>query len=335
MRRATLKMLAPLHLGEHGIGLEATSTFPRSDTLFSALCFAWAAIFGEDSLRALLEAFREGSPPFLISSAFPFYGTIRFYPRPLLRPKLEADAAERVKDTRWVSEGIFKFWLDGVDLSSFAKPDNLKDDMWLLPEEARSLKGGTEVLTLYVRENVARVTIDRVTSASNLYYVGQVRFPRKGGLFCYAASNDEETLEKLREALEYLGEQGIGGERSLGYGRFTLSAWDVVQEWSHEGERFVTLSLYHPTEAEVGAGALGGGAAYRLVRREGFVTSPHWHGPVRRRAVYMLEEGSVVAKTAHKVYGHLVDVTPGALRMVAHRVYRYGFAFPWAVGSGG
>jgi CRISPR-associated protein Csm4 len=341
--RATLHIETPLHLGEHGIGLEHTALFPHSDTLFSALCFAWKERFGEKSLEELLQQFLRGSPPFLISSAFPYYKEIRLYPKPYLRPRystteggagplLNPDAAERIKDVSWLSGSILHRWLAAQDLSSEARPENILGGIWLTKQESQELVEGHGGNPPWQREPVARVTLDRATSASNLYYVGQVRFAQKGGLFIYIASESEDTMQKVRLAIEHLGQIGLGGERSLGYGRFRIRSWDQVT-WPRGGSTFVTLSLYHPTEEEVSMGILQK-ASYRLIRREGHITSPQWQGGKWRKWVYMLEEGSAISGDAASTHGDLVDVTPDFANTEAHRIYRYGFAFPLPIVEG-
>ncbi len=89
----------------------------------------------------------------------------------------------------------------------------------------------------------------------------------------------------------------------------------------------MTLSLYHPTREEVDGGRLGE-AYYRLRVRRGWVGSAEGQG-LRGKAVRMLAEGSVIYGGDA---GDLVDVTPEGF--AAHRVYRYGLAFPIAVEAG-
>src|SRR5262245_6637674 len=76
----------PFHIGGRGVGLETTGVHVPADTLFSALCIAWRELYGADSLlQNLLEPFRaagQGALPFLLSSAFPFGGPVRLFPRP-------------------------------------------------------------------------------------------------------------------------------------------------------------------------------------------------------------------------------------------------------------
>lgn len=319
---------SPLHLGEHGIGLEETAEFAHSDTLFGALCFGWAEAHGLDALGELLGQFLAGTPPFIISSAFPRLGEVRLLPRPLLPLPVGEGAAESLKDIRWVSEGVFRRWLAGEDLTGEVGPETVRGQVWVLAEEAVRLPRvrAEAWWTVALRP---RVTLDRVTSASNLYYVGAVHFAPECGLFCAVMAGDDAAWVRVQAALEALGELGLGGERSLGFGRFAVKdagPWEVP---AGKG-RFVTLSLYHPTAAELGAGVLGEDAAYRLVVRSGWVASADW--PARRRKwVRMLTEGSVLVGDGARVYGDLADVTPDDRPPDAHPVYRYGYAFPFGV----
>jgi CRISPR-associated protein Csm4 len=320
---------SPLHLGEHGIGLEETAEFAHSDTLFGALCFGWVEAHGSGALEELLGQFLTGKPPFVISSAFPRLGQIRLFPRPLLPLPVGEGAAEELKDVRWVSEGLFRRWLAGENLTAEVGPETVRGEVWVSGAEAARLPQarGEARWTAVLRP---RVALHRVSSASNLYYVGGVYFAPGCGLFCLVLAEDGAAYGRVRAALEALGELGLGGERSLGFGRFAVEdagPWEVP-----DGQgRFVTLSLYHPTAAEVDAGVLGPEAAYRLAVRSGWVASAAWPGR-RRKWVRMLTEGSVLAGRGAGFYGDLADVTPDDRPPGAHPVYRYGYAFPVGVG---
>ncbi len=321
---------SPLHLGEHGIGLEETAEFVHSDTLFGGLCFAWAEVFGPGALEELLAAFAAGRPPFIISSAFPRLGPVRLFPRPRLPLPADQAAEELLKDVRWVSEGIFRAWLQGNDLSSRVEPANIiGQEVWVESGERSNLPRTRPDGPYWTVDIVPRVALDRVTSASNLYYVGQVRFAPGCGLFCLVRAEEDGVYGRVRTALEALGELGLGGERSLGLGGFSVEdagPWEMPAG----GPRFLTLSLYHPRAEELEAGVIGPGAAYQLIVRSGWVASPAWPGK-RRKWVRMLTEGSVLVGDGGRIYGDLADVTPAEPLPGAHPVYRYGYAFPVGV----
>ncbi len=322
-----------LHLGERGTGLEETAEFVRSDTLYGALCFAWGEAFGRDALYELTEALRERRPPFVLSSAFPAVRGVRLYPRPHLELRLSDEARRRLKDVRWVSEGVLWRWLaeDGLEAEAASVRPPF-EHIWMTEQEIRALRrlAGPP----WRREYVPRVALDRVTNRSNLYYVGEVTFAEGCGLFLLARAPREEEMRKLREGLAVLGEMGLDGERSVGLGRFSV---EELRDWRApqvQGGRFITLSLYLPTAAELEAGALGEGARYRLVRREGWIASPAWPGR-RRKWVNMVQEGSLICGDPDQLYGQSADVTPSERLPGAHPVLRVGFAFPLAAPATG
>ncbi len=77
-----LKPKGPYHIGEREGWLEGTKHHVPSDTLFSALGHCYLLLYGQKELDTLLTSFREKDPPFLISSAFPYFDQTLFFPVP-------------------------------------------------------------------------------------------------------------------------------------------------------------------------------------------------------------------------------------------------------------
>ena len=320
-----LRFTSPLHVGEPGIGLEGCAESVASDTLFSALANAWLTLYGKASLEEMLKGFCEASqespqpPPFLISSAFPYFDKQFFFPKPLVKPaRLEEDTSEAkgLKDAPFLSSGIFKNWTGG------ALQD--KDLAWELKEDLSK----TEVLP--------RLRLDRLDMASNLYFCGQVSFPEKGGLY-FLAEGTQQKLDELSEVLDFLGGLGLGGERSLGFGRFTAQEEDITDKhalaflWPKDDKvrnTFLTLSLYYPSQAEMDCFGTDTSklAGYQLVERGGWVDSPSLRSPLRKKSCRLFTEGSVFQ--TQQLQGCLINVTP---EKAPHQVYRYGFAFPMGI----
>lgn len=353
---------AAFHLGERGIGLEETSLILHSDTLYSALCTVWRMLYREEALTRELLPPDGGSenwqPPFLLSSAFPFAGSVRFYPKPFLpRPVeegQEADEAQRrqrakLKDVEFVSETIF------VSLLSGERPVPRSDEellhngtLWVSEDEGRRLREdfGIKPSASLARERfwavkkVPRVTLDVKTGASNIWHFGRVAFRKAGsgnakahaGYHFLVRYLDERIAERFRAAVRLLGDVGVGGDRSSGHGLFEphFAAPPTFKE-PLDATAFVTLSLTFPKPSEV-AYLLGDACRYRWLTRGG------WIGGVlptslRRRTVRMLAEGSLLTGNPKRVWGQAVDVTPeDAIALgLAHRIYRFGFAFPMGV----
>ena len=180
------------------------------------------------------------------------------------------------------------------------------------------------------------MTVDRQTAASEVYRCGRLWFARGCGLYFLVRWRHPRPRWQrvLERALDVLAEAGIGGERSSGHGAFAWSAeHDVLPDLpeARAGAPALTLALYHPTRAELEGGALHRAAGYELRERTGWMASPEARN-LRRKSVLMLGEGSVVWAPA-TVLGGLADVTPAM--PLAHRVYRYGYAWPLGVPSTG
>src|SRR5688572_24230843 len=90
-----------LYVGIGGDDREQSMTYVPSDTLFGALVIAWRAL-------KLLPSDLAGLP-LRLTSAFPFAGPVRFFPRPLPQLNLPASLKPKaIKRVEWVSEQIFE-----------------------------------------------------------------------------------------------------------------------------------------------------------------------------------------------------------------------------------
>jgi len=287
---------------------------------------------------------------------------IRFFPRPLEPPPGVPDDPEQrktVKRIGWLSEKIFRAWV-GNDPASLwrewikettigsqkVKYPNLVQGrrVWLTADERERVAGWrdeeTDAIRLWAVGDVPRVTVDRRASTSTVYQAGRVWFPPGGGLWLLMRwRTDWQKRGEL--ALQVLGDAGVGGERSAGHGLFRPHGPHILAGLPDPtpGERFLTLSLYYPPEAEL-ADVLGGeGINYRFQLRRGWMASPDQvelaegetlsGSALRRKAVRMFAEGSILRWPDGKtVLGTLADVTPEVFS--THKVWRYGLA--WAVG---
>lgn len=343
---------AAFHFGLRGVGVEATESFCPADTLFSALCLTlrqWEPD-GNQKLEAWLEGFPSlnggAPPPLRLSSAFPYAGEVLFFPKPMVPANLKREErqtqAKTLKKITFISEGILRAWLDNEKLGPELRDDHLLDRgrVWVTADERAKLKTFQETtpgeIRMWAKQTVPRVTIDRATSQSAVYQAGVVRFKPGAGLFVLVEFlNDKKAArQRLTALLHVLGHNGLGGERSSGYGQFEPQEPQPFEGFGvSDGGRFLTLSPYHPTWPEAQAGVLEAGAAYDLQTRRGWVGSPEGMN-LRRRFVRVLGEGSVLRHARggpQRSYGDLVDVTPRdeqGQEALGHKVWRYGIAFP-------
>jgi CRISPR-associated protein Csm4 len=331
------------HFGLHGLGQEKTSpTFP-SDSLFAALVSRLARSADSDVVDAFCQPFMAGQPPFVLTSTFPLAGGVRFFPPPLTsrKPpeKLAAGKdAKTFKRVAYVSEKLFCQLLNGAMLSELTGTRSLQgEQLWLSAEEFEHLpsKLQKEDAKVWAEEQRPRVTLDRASQASTLFFTGQVTFAEGCGLwFGIRWLKDDSTLQKrVADLLADLSEAGLGAERNSGLGAAKIDRLGEF-ELPDPAAKWTTLSRYLPRETEISA-ITHPDSAYTLKSVGGWLDSAAKPGQ-RRKMVNLLVEGSVFGALPSPVPGQVADARPiygkEKLDPLGHPVYRSGLAL--AIGMG-
>lgn len=363
----TIITLAPkssFHIGEPvGIERQGGLAYIPSDTLFAALVTTWAET-GE--LTRWLPQLNASPPPLLLTSAFPCLyngsvekpqATLRFFPRPMVKINASKEAKDTggkdFKKAAWVSERLFERLVRGDTVDEALSNERCfgPGGIWVTPEElphdaAQRRKGAEDekptlrvdaedrLKPLWKQWDTPRVTLDRVSGASQLYHIGRVTTADQVG-FWFALCGDAEVVAAAQRALALLADSGLGGLRSTGHGAFTWSAaQDDLPRMHGQSAYAVTLSRYAPYDAAEARRTLQcPHTAYSLVNVGGWCMDDVHHA-WRRKTVRLVSEGSIIANDAR---GRLVDVTPERPRewqeaatpwpFNARKVYRYGYAF--------
>jgi CRISPR-associated protein Csm4 len=344
-----------LHIGAGGVeSLEDTLETIPSDTLFAALLDT-AAHLGWEVSRLLPQ---NGAPAFRVTSAFPFAGGVRFYPKPvdlreLFSPEKIKDfgAGKNIKKIRYLSEALLERARKGETLDKELKKDSegewackfslqggafwlTEAEMSVLPEsmrfytekvngEEQKKERSSEALgrqKVFETQTAPRVTVDRVNSASNLFQSERVLFSEGCGLWFGAAGQ----VENLSHLLTVLGDSGLGGERTAGYGHFTYYKQRDALPFDDSPTCAYLLSRWHPKEGEM---AWLKDSAYKLEAVDGWLRTPENAAAQRRKRVWMVAEGSLIAGNPQ---GDAPDVKPEydakSGETIEHPVYRPGFA---------
>ncbi|RLT34944.1 MAG: hypothetical protein DWI57_15990, partial [Chloroflexi bacterium] len=225
--------------------------------------------------------------------------------------------------------------------------------LWLLPKEVEKLPaalrlkgaGSPRPLPALLRQKVwersrtPRVTVDRIGSASNIFHAGHTHFAAGCGLWFgvewrqpaqnMTAVGASGYRDGLTKALAVLGDEGLGGERSAGYGVFTTTPGEALDlpDPTPGGVAWL-LSRYLPTPAELSVTLGHAQAAYQMTRVGGWVRSLDG-ADQRRKQVMLLNEGSLIGWPAASTVGALADLRPdynATLGELPHPVYRSGLA---------
>lgn len=331
-----LRFTAPLHIAARGVGFERVGWIIHSDTLYSAIFTVWSHIF-PDEVGSYIGA---ASPPFLLSSAFPFQGQAEFYPKPLAPMKLDIDR-KHFSRVQFIEAELFQEILSGGKPSFDPKDTRQNGRFWIKPnpdkhvgqpkepspQNGRTLLGPPETPIMHEVE-VPRVVIDRITNQGMLYYVSELHFGKNAGLFFWVRFNVPDIRSRLMQVLRVLGDEGIGLDRSSGKGLFKVNDDDISDEavpGPNDAARFLTLSLFHPQEEEVKSNLLHC-SGYELVQRGGYVSGRSY----RRKTLTMFTEGSVFSGSPTAAFGDKEIVLPQDFEgsTLNNSIYRYGYAFP-------
>jgi CRISPR-associated protein Csm4 len=295
--------------------MEETSERVRSDTLFSALVISYARL--GKNVDTLLQRFHQETLPFRLSSSFIYREqdseTTYFLPRPKQPPinypiGNDLKIAKDYKKLNFLDLETWKSWYQNGGFNKDAK----------LPENSYG--------KCFDIDKQPKIAIDRNTRATNLYHTSFVHYRSKpndkSGLYFLIKFHDEileNDLNDLKAALELLGEDGIGGERSSGAGQFEPSWHDLDEQWQKlikfKGNSQSLISLYWDDDNLISLE----NSSYELQERGGWITSSSKNQ--RRKKVIMFAEGSVFREVPR---GKLANVTPPEFSQ--HQIYRSGIA---------
>ncbi len=338
------------HFGKHGMGQEESKPIFTSDSLFAALV-ATLALTQNGQGGMFVEPFMEQilctPPAFVLTSAFPRVGNVRFYPLPRwsIHQAQQTHPGENldpktVKKIGFVSENLFKELISGTPITSLIQQAKFLQQHTLLcsNNEFKQLPKAlqTEGAPVWEIEQRPRVSIDRLQASSNLYFTGRTFFAQECGLwFGLRWFTEDQAIKKIvKNLFSILGDNGLGAERSSGFGQAKIEQQGEINlPEPNPASPWVTLSRYIPNPNETGALQFEH-AAYQLERVGGWAQSVETPSQ-RRQTVHMISEGSVMGPLPSLSYGQIVDVKPvyAGINPSGHPVWRSGLAFGVALST--
>ena len=321
---------SPVHFGEVGLGMEESKERVHSDTLFSAWINAYARLLGRQKVENLLARFLNSSePPFKISSTFIYSqhnDNVTYYlPCPFQSPpnypKDNLSLFPLHQKLQYLPLVLWQRWYQGQGFT--AQDYDRLANFSAHSHGSRELEQAWQYHLNYSVHQVPKTAVDRVNQTAIAYSVGFTQFLSaenhySGLYFLVHFTEEDRDLEYcLQAALDLLGEEGLGGERSNGAGRFRASWQFLPKIWQEVinfkwGNHYCLLSLFwQPSLTQ----KFLQNARYQLKERGGWVYSPFSGQQIRRQKVHMFTEGSIF-NTAPS--GQLADVTPPEFITSAH-----------------
>lgn len=231
--------------------LSAFATPMRSDTLYGHLLWAAAMLEGETRVKALIESFADGAPPFVLSSALPA-DHLPMPPLPLIsraRFKAQFDGkgnlVEQLQDFKsfrknkylsvqcWQAlkgiisqETLFTIWLsEKASLAKTKRRDDIQDEtMACLPHVSIDRRSGS------------------VLDEGGLFFSKGIWYRPGMNLDLYVRTEDLDAFETLFRHIETA---GYGADRSTGMGQFRFcrdESFDPIP-FNAKGSHQLTLSV--------------------------------------------------------------------------------------------
>jgi len=285
MKAYKLKFYTSFHIDSGATVDGSSETFIRSDTLFSALVSAARKFYGDDIALKFLEP-----KAVILSSAFPFYKDEYFLPKPLhFFPEdlKEYEMIKVFKKAKFISKDLLLQILKNEKINEeYFNKDYILDGCWRMN---KNKKDKDEDDKIYEDREIPHIVMDRVTNQTQIFYKTEVYFHKNAGLY-FIADIKEEILQKFETVLRFLGDEGIGADRTTGKGLFEV---EEVQNFNLDSnipsDYYYLLSLYSPTKEEFEL-IEPKHSFYDFTIRGGWISN----NTLNRKSIRMFVEGSVL-----------------------------------------
>ncbi|WP_457635359.1 type III-A CRISPR-associated RAMP protein Csm4 [Persephonella sp.] len=295
---------------------------PSSYTIFGAVSWGYLLLFGEDKLNKLLDRFSNGDIPFLVSSVLPRKKDKYYFPKPNLKAKREKKSSadyKRLKKIRYIELSIFKDVLDG----------KIKNELELNKELEKQNQ-----ISLFDKTAVPHAVIDRIRGTTRetggLYFEEVISLKEGFILFLFF---DETIKNEIRAVLHLLQDIGLGGNRSIGYGRAIFGEFKEFKSLEpyliNRSNRFITLSPLIPEKDTYDLSD----SYYDYFTFRGAVDNNYGFKNVdiwKDKVIYLKEGSTLKAKNGKDIYGQFYK----AKEINGKEIYQYGLAFPLFIQGG-
>jgi CRISPR-associated protein Csm4 len=308
-----LHFSTPLHISRGREDYGKSEKLLRSDTVASALFMAALHVgASEQDALGMLDNVR-------LSSAFPFWQDEFFFPKPQARLPFNISGISEDRQGKPFKKLRFlgKSWFEKAIHAENSTIDNQKHLAQKIFLTERKIG------TVFKAEVAQRVTIapDYIEDAKP-FYTERTHFGEGAGLFLLAQWSDPVPRRLFQQSFSLLGDLGIGTDRSVGNGFFKPEFSTLSLRVPDNAPAQCSLGLYLPAENELSDNDLEQ-SAWSIIRRGGYMAgaASHEHITLRKRSVFMFEEGSVFPNKP--LTGKREDLKP-AWQGLEHAVWREG-----------
>ena len=299
-------------LGKAGLDDQDTRDHLGADQFFSALSLAWIDVHGlEDFKTNVLDAFLNEHIPWRHSNFFPEDDKEFYLPSPFIKIKNSDRIIEKKERKPWVKFKSINKLLSGNQLE--------KEDYASIVKEYsyQSANLQNKEAMPFITTVSGPISDNRRTDEYK-----KINLSLSGLIDIY----NQSILSKFDRAIEYLQDEGLGANRSSGYGQIKEIRIDKHENLNslENPNHWILLSDYIPrdnnTASEIDKIKNSTESAYKLISKSGWIySSSASASDKRKQKIYMMASGS---SFSFKPFGKLVNVGDNE-----YPSYRYGFAY--------
>ncbi|MDR1584361.1 MAG: type III-A CRISPR-associated RAMP protein Csm4 [Prevotellaceae bacterium] len=319
------------HLGEstpfEDSVLHKSSEIIHSDTLFSALVCIAAKIGVTNPEKVLGEG--------RISSCFYMMEkdntNIFFLPRPTT-PLFGEMPFKLIKKIKYVSLGVFNSEIPVYSWFNVKHFNKVHEDLivgnnWIATKkefEAMNIKSDdAKKLQLYQLQTLPQVRVHTNENKNNLYQVERLQIYDNsqvdgaltiGFYFLF----EGELSNNLKMVIHLLQDEGLGGQRSIGFGLFSeIKIVSNIKIFDLNGNKHMNISLFSPNDNDFNELR---NCYYQTILRGGRNLATKYY----LKQLLMIKEGAIISGT---MQGHVADISV----QKDNPNLRYGKSFPLTI----
>lgn len=319
--------------------LNDVSSIIHSDTLFSAITNIYELAYNEG--EKFIQFVDEGKINF--SSAFPILTDpllkefIYFLPKPYIQLKVKGLESKKEKKIKFVSFNVFKLIMENLNRTTLEVEID-SSSLEIIDDKYCTLKSELNITSIpkerraFIKEIISpKTAVHKETQEDSFYFqtdlqlvpISQVEkgtqyFPHF--YFFVEHSLNQDDLKQFISCLRILADEGIGGDRSAGKGKFEdiiLSDIDINTQITKD--LFINLAMFNPKDQSEFDNCL----FYDIKKRGGGDLGSEGNEDNHRQQVRMITEGSILRS---KVEGRIIEVSP-FVNFYKYKIYRNGKSF--------
>lgn len=327
------------HVTSRFVSQEHNAGLPENDTIVAAAAASWTQVTGVFPTGWFDGV---GNSGIACSSLLPVLtgenGKQHLYlPIPLKSIQLDQGNEQQhllkvVNKIRWLRDDVWNEWANGendavwgkIREAYFAESEKRSETPPALSEyDSKWVKKHVQERVLLQPSMLALQSEAGKTKASMPYRVTSFHFAKDASAAILVDAGEHKS--DFLKAIAVLGRNGLGGDRTYGYGQFEFNAVSGANDWPESGEgainlpdnpnAAVTLGLTYPgapPPQDIAKSLENGESKWSAVLRQGRNVVPGTNHAVLTRSVRMIGKGAVLAGTNGNRFaiGSSVNVFP-------------------------